>query len=89
MRNGPIGRALFLFNLSRLLKGKSMNSDQVLSLGRGVLKLLGGALVAWAASKYQLNPADATTLTTLLEGGGGAVAALLGFVLSHLTHAAK
>jgi hypothetical protein len=83
---GPIAEALLLRQLLKLLKGKHMNSDQLQSLGRGLLKWAGGALVAWAATKYGLNAADAATLTTLLEGGAGAVASLAGFVLSHFAH---
>lgn len=68
------------------LESGTMTSEQVQSIGRGVLKWGGGLLVGWAAAKYGLSTADAATLTTLLEGAGGGVLALAGFVLSHINH---
>lgn len=51
------------------------NKDQLISLGRGLLKAAGGALVA-----------NGVNMSSVKQVVTGVVVALVGFVFSHLTH---
>ena len=60
-----------------------MNAAQLSSLGRSALKVLGGALAAYAVQKGWASESDIASLST---GGVGALMTLWSLYQSHKAH---
>ena len=63
-----------------------MNADQVASIGRTLLKVLGGVAASWAVTHGYIDAAQADGFTTALIAAGGGVAVIVGMVFSHRKH---